>query len=234
MLSVVALLVLAGVAVAIIRLRAQITAENAAVASPVASASPEIGVRPPNRVIATAGPVTINLPVARAFAKFTLFRPIDDQAGVAITPSESWKHTVWSEHGIGPQTAGLDIAAPADTIVYAPVTGTVSGVKDYVVAGRNAGYQVDISPDAASDVVVRVRHIVLVPIERQAQQVCGTAGVERPEVGNIVTAGVTCVGQVLDVAAPVAPLVDVARPLIAKYTSDGGNHVHVEVVRVGS
>lgn len=229
-LVVVALVVLAAVAVGLIKLRERITADNAAVASPVASAAPDVGTRPPNRTIASAGPVDLNLPVARAFAKFTLFRPIDNPAGVAITPDDSWKHTVWPDDGVGPRTAGLDIAAPPQTIVYSPVTGTVTGVKPYVVAGRTTGYQVDISPDAASDVVVRVRHIVEIPIDRQVSQVCGTAGVPRPEVGNIMTAGVTCLGEVIDVL----PNIDVARPYIAKYTSDGGNHVHVEVVRVGS
>ena len=123
----------------------------------------------------------------------------------------------------------MDIAAPAGTIVYSPVTGHVSGVRDYVLGGRTAGYELDISPDAASDVVVRVQSITGVPLDRNATALCRTKGA--PKVGTVVIAGVTCLGQVLDVAADLG---DITRPLIAKYTSDGGNHVHLEVVRVPS
>lgn len=225
------LVVLAVAAVVVVQLRRQITAQDAAVASPVASVDPGIGELPPSRTIATAGPVDINLPIDRKLVAFTLFRPVGNVAGVAMSPDGSWKHTVWPDEGIGPRTAGLDIAAPAGTIVYSPVSGHISGVRDYVLAGRPAGYQVDISPLAASDVVVRVLSITSVPIGRDVSSVCRTAGVSRPRVGTVVTAGVTCLGQVYDTAQEFS---DVARPAIARYTSEGGNHVHLEVVRVGS
>ena len=222
-------MVLAVVAVTLIKLRQQITTQNAAVASPVASVDPGLGELPPSRTIATAGPVEINPPDDLQSANVTLFRPIDRADGVAMSPDESWKHEVWSTAGVGPRTAGMDIAAPAGTIVYSPVTGHVSGVRDYVLGGRTAGYELDISPDAASDVVVRVQSITGVPLDRNATALCRTKGA--PKVGTVVIAGVTCLGQVLDVAADLG---DITRPLIAKYTSDGGNHVHLEVVRVPS
>lgn len=228
----VVVLLLGAVAVTLVRLREQISSDSAAVASPVASSALDLGRTPPNRIIASAGPVELNLPVDRTFAQFTLFRPIDDLSGVGMKPDDSWKHTVWPDDGLGPRTAGMDIAAPPDTIVFSPVSGTITGVSDYVVAGKVAGFQVDISPKEASDIVVRVRHITEVPIHREASPVCKSEGVERPRVGEVVTAGVTCLGQVLDVVE--AELLDSARPLVAKYTSDGGNHVHVEVVRVPS
>ena len=52
-------MVLAVVAVTLIKLRQQITTQNAAVASPVASVDPGLGELPPSRTIATAGPVEI-------------------------------------------------------------------------------------------------------------------------------------------------------------------------------
>lgn len=231
LLAAVVAVVLASVAVALIKVRQTIGAQEAAVASPVASVDPGIGNKPPSRIIAAAGPVEINLPVDRKFAKFTLFRPIDKPHGVAITPDESWTHEIWPTPGVGPRTAGLDIAAPPGTIVYSPIDGRISGVQPFVLAGRTAGYQIDISPDAASDVVVRMQYLIDIPIERGVTDVCGTAGVLQPEVGTIVNAGQTCLGQVLDVNQDLG---DVARPLIARYTSDGGNHVHLEVLRVGS
>ncbi len=206
---------------------------DGAVASPVPSGSLDLGSRPPDRVIATAGPVQVKLPVAREFVRVTLFRSINDPAGVATKPDKSWNHVTASSDGLlGPNTAGIDFAAPAGSIVYAPVDGTVVGVQNYEVAGKIAGFQLDVSPKAASDVLVRIRHIEPVPAGREASPVCGEAGVERPHVGEVLVAGVTCIGEVRDISKD--DVGDVARPEIARYVSDGGNHVHIEVIRVGA
>jgi hypothetical protein len=162
---------------------------------------------------------------------YTLFRSVDDPESVAFTPDKTWKYSIAPRDGrAGPDTSGLDIAAPAGAIVYAPVDGTITSVVDYVVAGTNAGYQVDITPEAQSDVVVRVRHITGIPEDRRASPRCGFASLERPNVGEFVTAGITCLGEVRDAT----DLADIARPEVAKYVSGPGNHVHMEVVRVGS
>jgi len=229
--AVVVLVVVLLVVVAVARLGGD--GGDGAVASPVTSGSLALGNRPPDRVIATAGPVQIKLPVGREFVRATLFRSINDPSGVATKPDKSWQHTTESnDDEAGPSTAGIDFAAPPDTIVYSPVDGTVVGVTDYVVAGKDAGYQVEVSPKAASDLIVRIRHIEAVPAGRQATPVCGQAAVEEPKVGQVLVAGVTCIGQVRSVAK--SEIVDVARPRISKYVSDGGNHVHVEVVRIGA
>jgi hypothetical protein len=231
--SAVCLLLITVVAVALARVRAaDDDAGIGAVASPVSASVLDLGVRPPDRVIATAGAVEIHLPVDRAKAKLTLFRSVDDASAIGLEPDESWKHTVAPSDGrAGPETAALDISAPPRTIVFSPVDGKVAAVTDYVVRGKKIGFQLDITPDVASDVVVRVRQIDPIdPDARNVQDPCGIAGVPRPPVGQVVTAGVTCIGEVRDVRA----LLEVARPEIAKFTSDGGNHVHMEVLRVGT
>lgn len=226
------LLVVAAVAVVLARTQHVGGVDSGAVASPVAASALDLGVRPPDRVIARAGLVELHLPVDRSHIAQTLFRPIDDTDAVALDPASGWKHVTAPRDGrAGPETAGLDIAAPPETIVYSPVNGTIASVVDYVVAGRKAGYEVDISPEAQSDVVVRVRHITGIPLSRNAGEVCGgAAGFDRPNVGEFVTAGVTCIGQVRDAS----DLADIARPEVAKYVSGPGNHVHMEVVRVSS
>lgn len=202
-----------------------------AVASPVTASALDLGIRPPDRIIARAGLVDIHLPIDRQRIAFTLFRSVDDADAVGFKPDETWKYSIAPRDGrAGPETAGLDIAAPAGAIVYAPVDGTVTSVAEYVVAGVKAGYQVDITPDAQSDVVVRVRHIEGIPEDRRAGPVCKVGSLDRPDVGDVVTAGITCIGQVRDAT----DLLEIARPEVAKYVSGAGNHVHMEVVRVGS
>jgi hypothetical protein len=223
------LFAIAAIAVALSTLLADDPVEPGAVASPVAASALDLGARPPDRVIARVGLVEIHLPVDRSRIGLTLFRSVDDPDAPALRPDGSWKHSVASSDGrAGPETAGLDIAAPPGTIVYAPVDGTIASVTPYVVAGVEAGYQVDISPDAQSDILVRVRHITGIPVDRRAGEVCGTAGLEAPNVGQIVTAGVSCIGQVRDAT----DLLEAARPEIAKHVAGNGNHVHMEAVRV--
>lgn len=207
-------------------------ADEAAVASPVVASALDLGTRPPDRVIARVGAVEVHLPIDRQRIALTLFRSVDNPSAVAFTPDGTWKHTIASSSGkAGPKTAGLDIAAPPGAIIYAPVNGTITGVTDYVVKGKKAGYQVDISPETRSDIVVRVRHIEVIPVDRRATDVCDDSPwFERPSVGQFVTAGVTCIGQIRDASS----LSDVARPEVARYVSGPGNHVHMEVVRVGS
>ena len=226
------LVVVAAVAAVLARAQHVGGVDSGAVASPVAASALDLGVRPPDRIIARAGLVELHLPVDRTHVAQTLFRPIDNADGVALDPASGWKHVTAPRDGrAGPGTAGLDIAAPPETIVYSPVTGTIASVVDYVVAGRTAGYEVDISPQAQSDVVVRVRHITGIPLSRNAGAVCdGAAGFDRPNVGDPVTAGFTCIGEVRDDS----DLAGFARPEVAKYVSGPGNHVHMEVVRVRS
>jgi hypothetical protein len=202
-----------------------------AVASPVTASALDLGIRPPDRVIARAGLIDIHLPIDRQRIAFTLFRAVDDVDAVGLSPDGTWKHSIAPRDGrAGSETAGLDIAAPAGAIVYAPVDGTITSVVPYTVAGIEAGYQVDITPDAQSDVIVRVRHIEGIPEDRRAGPVCKVGGLAKPNVGEPVTAGITCIGQVRDAT----DLLQAARPEVARYVSGSGNHMHMEVLRVGS
>jgi hypothetical protein len=210
--------------------RRESAADPGAVASPAIASALDLGTRPPDRIIARAGLVEIHLPVDRRRISYTLFHAVDDPDAVAFRPDDTWKHSIAPRNGrAGPDTAGLDLAAPAKAIVYAPVDGTVSSVVPYIVAGRAAGYQVDITPEAQSDIVIRVRHITGIPVDRRALPVCDVGSLDKPRVGTFVTAGVTCIGQIDE-----TDLSDVARPEVAKYVSGPGTHVHMEVVRVGS
>ncbi len=235
-LAVVLLLVVGLVAVVIVQ-RLRDSSSGGVIAAPVTGGPADLGQRPPSRVIATAGPVEIQLPIARDRVRATLFRSIDDVAGVGVSPDSSWKHHVASGDGQqGPRTAGIDIAAPAGTVVFSPVDGVIQGSRRYVVAGHDIGYELDIGPKAASDVLVRVRNITDIPDDRAAGALCGSPGIRQPQVGELVSAGVTCLGQIRDLA----DVSGVVHPDVADYVPGGDdpntdaiNHVHIEVVRVG-
>ena len=109
----------------------------------------------------------------------------------------------------GAQTGALDVGAAKGTIVYAPVTGTVTAIRpDPMVQNANI---IEIKPDANPDVRVSV---ALVRSD-------GEAGVN-----DYVTAGVTDLGTVADSAK-------VLDPQLSSYTTDAGNHVTVSVSKTG-
>jgi murein DD-endopeptidase MepM/ murein hydrolase activator NlpD len=109
--------------------------------------------------------------------------------------------------GVGPQTGGLDIGAPVQTDVYAPVDGTVIAISDQVVNGRAYGVRIDIQPSGDPDVVVTLMNL-------------------RPDpaltVGSRVSAGLTKIGRLIDLSS-------VEQAALARYTHDKGQHVHIEV-----
>jgi murein DD-endopeptidase MepM/ murein hydrolase activator NlpD len=109
--------------------------------------------------------------------------------------------------GIGPQTGGLDIGAPVQTDVYAPVDGTVIAISDQIVNGQAYGVRIDIQPSGDPDVVVALTNL-------------------RPDpaltVGSTVSSGRTKIGRLIDLSL-------VEQAALAQYTHDKGQHVHIEV-----
>ena len=51
--------------------------------------------------------------------------------------------------GSGPQTGALDVGAPANTAVYAPVSGTVVSIQTIVLDGKRYGHRIDVVPNEA-------------------------------------------------------------------------------------
>jgi len=111
------------------------------------------------------------------------------------------------EGGVGAETGGLDIGAPVDTDVYAPVDGSVISITDNVVNGRVYGVRIDIQPSGSPGVVVTLANM-------------------RPDpaltVGSTVSSAKTKIGRVIDLS-------EVERAGLARYTQDNGQHVHIEV-----
>lgn len=183
-------------------------------ASPVPSPDLGSGARPPERTIARGEGVEVHLPVDPQRVTALAFHAIDDPSGVALDASGSITiHQSDRRDRVGPDTAGLDVGAPAGTAVYSPVDGVIASVSDYMVSGKIEGYEVTITPDVASSgLVVRVGHL--------ADRSTGA----RPSVGRAVRAGITPLGAVQDFS-------EVADQELSRFTSDSGNHVELELVR---
>ena len=109
--------------------------------------------------------------------------------------------------GVGAQTGGLDVGAPPDTDVYAPVDGTVIAIADRIVNGKPYGVRMEIQPSGNPSLVVSLSNVSPDPALT---------------VGSSVTAGRTKVGRVVDLSG-------VEAAALARYTQDEGHHVHVEV-----
>jgi hypothetical protein len=109
--------------------------------------------------------------------------------------------------GSGPDTGSVDVGAVAGTRVYAPVDGTVVSIRAYVLDGAAHGSVVQIQPTSTPADIVTLTNL-------------RTAG--RIAVGDQVTAARTKLGTVIDLSK-------VITQELAKFTSDAGNHIHIEV-----
>ena len=109
--------------------------------------------------------------------------------------------------GTGPSTGSLYVGAAPGTDVYAPVDGTIVGLRDYVLDGKTYGSVIEIQPSSEPSVVVSVTHVQPDP---------------SLTVGSELAAGTSKIGNVLDFS-PVEKL------SLARYTQDAGNHVAIEV-----
>ena len=107
----------------------------------------------------------------------------------------------------GPGTSALAVGAAPGTDVYSPVTGTVVGITDFVLANRTYGARIDIRPQSAPSVVVSVTHLRADP---------------SLTVGSAVAKAASKIGVVVDLTA-------VERQALARYTQDAGNNVSLSV-----
>jgi hypothetical protein len=109
--------------------------------------------------------------------------------------------------GVGADTGGLDVGAPVDTDVYAPVDGSVIAITNNIVNGKTYGVRIDIQPSGSPGVVVTLWNLRADPALT---------------VGSTVSSGKTKVGRIIDLS-------EVERAGLARYTQDNGQHVHIEV-----
>ena len=177
----------------------------------------------------TAG-LQIDVPVTQARITAIVFHTIGDSSTVPLIPighqlnaglltaignllsgtgSQSGPGYYIDAAGAGPSTGSVDVGAIAGTAAYAPATGRIVSVQPFVLNGHAYGQEIQIQPTTAPAYVVTVTNIDAVP---------------RLAVGTQVTAASTLIGHVADLSHAMTQV-------MSQYTSDAGNHVHIEVGR---
>ena len=201
--------------------------ETAVTITGPAPASRLLPAGPPRpEIVATQDSLRIQLPVNQSrvtalgyHASGTLalpLEPVGTQANAGLAErlfrrlfgtSGSGVRYYMLDGGVGVDTGGLDVGAPVDTDVYAPVDGSVIAITDNVVNGQIYGVRIDIQPSGSPGVVVSLSNLRADPALT---------------VGSTVSSGTTKIGRVIDLS-------DVERAGLARYTQDNGQHVHIEV-----
>jgi hypothetical protein len=189
---------------------------------PLASTYPRATLgRPLPEIVALRGPVQLQLPVAQglvtaigysAASSALSLSPVGHQANEGLVSrvingifGGGGGNPSWYQLGGG--TNALDVGAVAGTDVYSPVDGVVAAIRPFIVMGKQYGSEIDIQPQSSPALVVGVTQLVADP---------------SLTVGSAVVSGATKLGTVVNLAS-------VEQQALAKYTSDGGNHVTIEV-----
>lgn len=182
-------------------------------------------------VLATVGGVQLLLPVAAQVTTAIAYHPVDHPNSVPLSPSgdrisgggiAERVSDVFGEGGEVPyylldgngsdsssSTSGLDVGAVPGSLVTSPVDGQVTAVKRYALLGRHDDVEVDIQLADDPSLLMVITHLAK----------------PRVQLGDKVVAGDTVLGVVREFPS------DVDQAL-STYTSDGGDHVRITVLRV--
>ena len=175
--------------------------------------------------LATAGDLQLMLPIFEQQVTAVGFHPIDDSDALTMSPigrqgngsfisslgdmfSQSGpEYYVLGDGGkLGSALRAMVVGAPAGTVVYSPVDGTIAGIKSYQIRGQCPDVEIEIKPQASARLLVVLTHI------------------DQPvaSLGQPVRAGVTKLGAVRQLDGCIQqPLGD--------YTYDNGNNLRVQV-----
>ncbi|MDO9556635.1 MAG: M23 family metallopeptidase [Coriobacteriia bacterium] len=113
---------------------------------------------------------------------------------------------LWRSNRTGAPDTAVDCGADAGSAVFSPISGTVVRVKAYKLYEKYNDYEIHIRPDGRDDIDLVLLHVDDVLIAE----------------GDRVTAGVTRI-------ASVRKMSDRVDLQLAGYTSNGGDHVHVQL-----
>ncbi|MGI5939844.1 MAG: hypothetical protein ACOX8V_04025 [Thermoleophilia bacterium] len=187
--------------------------------APVAASGEE---RP---AFARLGDRNLILPVAAKDATIIAYQPVNDERALVLTPigtcangnavARFFRGLFTSEpavryyqldgEGASPTNSVL-IGAPVGSVVTSPVSGVVTGVKEYKLYGKYDDVQIEIRPEELSGTTVTLMFINDPVVS----------------IGEVVTARKTQLGKVRECPPELAPS-------LGRYTHDSGAHIHLTV-----
>lgn len=177
--------------------------------------------------LASAGDLQLMLPIFEHEVSAIGYHPVSDDNVVSLVPTGSQANTslisravnlvlpdgegplyflMGEGSGAGNVTASIDIGAAAGSVIYAPVDGTVAGIKSYQAKGKCEDTEIRIQPRSQSRFQVIMTHVDNTSIS----------------LGQPVKAGVSRLGAVRSMDACMAQA-------LGRYTYDNGNHLHMQV-----
>jgi hypothetical protein len=174
---------------------------------------------------ARLGDRNLLLPVRAGDATIIAYQPVSDPRAMALTPIGEqananalvrfFRSILSSEPSIryylvdgarGEATTSVLVGASPGSPVTAPISGVVTGVKEYLLYGKFTDVQIDIRPEKSSGITVSLLFISDPVVS----------------IGEIVTAGKTTLGKVRQCPEELGAT-------LATYTHDSGSHVHLQV-----
>jgi hypothetical protein len=176
-------------------------------------------------VFARLGDRNLLLPVAAGDVTIIAYQAVSDDRAIALTPIGEQANSnalVRFFRGIfssdptvryyllkgaeGEPTTSVLVGAPPGSPVKAPISGVVTGVKEYMLYGKYTDVQIDIRPEKSSGTTISLLFISDPVVS----------------IGEVVTAGKTQLGKVRGCPEELGET-------LAFYTHDSGSHVHLQV-----
>jgi hypothetical protein len=205
----------------------RINAQNLLVEDAASPSGPVTATGEVRPAFARLGDRNLLLPVAAQDATIIAYQPVSDERAVALSPigeqananavvrffrgifsgAPSVRYYLLDGQG-GKSTSSVLVGAQPGSPVTSPVSGVVTGVKEYKLYGKFDDVQIDIRPEELSGTTISLLFISDPVIS----------------IGEVVTAGKTQLGKVRECPAELGAS-------LAKFTHDSGSHVYMQVTQ---
>jgi hypothetical protein len=213
------------VAVAASRNSGQISSEEMLAGGTRSPTAPISATREARPAFARFGDRNLLLPVAAGDATIIAYQAVSNDSAVALTPIGQqvnanafvrfFRGLFSGEPSVryyllageeGEPTTSVLVGASPDSMVTSPVSGVVTGVKEYLLFGKYDDVQIDIRPEETGGITVSLLFISNPTVT----------------IGEPVTAGKTQLGTVRRCPEEMGKT-------LAQYTHDSGSHVYLQV-----